>query len=200
MLEDRFARMLAGKDPGAIRYQWVDWKDISCHLPLAVVAAEDQKFPYHRGFDLDSMKQALEAYEDDNRRLRGASTITQQVAKNLFLWQGRSFIRKGIEAYFTLLLEALWPKKRILEVYMNIVQFGDGIYGAQAAATNLLGKPPARLTENDAALLAAVLPNPVLMKVANPSAYVLGRQRWIKGQTVRLGGQRYLENIQRYPG
>lgn len=194
MLEARFVRMLAGKDPGSIRYQWVDWKDISPHLPLALVAAEDQKFPFHWGFDVDSIKKAVDAYEE-NRRLRGASTITQQVAKNLFLWPGRSFVRKGIEAYFTLLLEAMWPKERILEVYMNIAQFGDGIYGAQAAATILLGKSPSRLTENDAALLAAVLPNPVEMNVARPSGYVLGRRQWIKEQAARLGGPRYLEHI-----
>ncbi|MDR3630277.1 MAG: monofunctional biosynthetic peptidoglycan transglycosylase [Desulfocapsaceae bacterium] len=194
MLEDRLGRILAGNKPGAVRYQWVDWKDISPYLPLAVVAAEDQKFPFHRGFDVDSMRKAVAAYRD-NHRLRGASTITQQVAKNLFLWPGRSFIRKGIEAYFTLLLEALWPKERILEVYVNIVQFGDGIYGVQAAATALMGKSPADLTENDAALLAAVLPNPLLLKVSRPSGYVLERRQWIREQAGRLGGLSYLKNM-----
>ncbi len=191
MLEEQWARRLAGDRP--IRYRWVDWKLISPHLPLAVVAAEDQKFPFHWGFDVASIKKAIET--NSKRQLpRGASTITQQVAKNLFLWSGRSYFRKGLEAYFTILLEALWPKSRILEVYVNIAEFGDGVFGAQAAATTLLGKTPARLTRDDAALLAAVLPNPKELDVTRPSRYVLERRQWIKVQAVRLGGPGYLKD------
>jgi monofunctional glycosyltransferase len=194
MLEERCARMLAGHNQEPVRYQWVDWKFISPHLPLAVVAAEDQKFPLHRGFDVESIKKALET-NGRRHQPRGASTITQQVAKNLFLWPGRSFIRKGLEAYFTLLLETLWPKNRILEVYMNIAEFGDGVFGVQAAATTLLGKSPSRLAEDDAALLAAVLPNPKELQVVRPSRYVLERRQWIKEQAGRLGGLSYLKGM-----
>jgi monofunctional glycosyltransferase len=194
MLEKRCARMLEGSGQERIRYRWVDWKFISPSLPLAVVAAEDQKFPFHRGFDVESIRKALETNGRRNQP-RGASTITQQVAKNLFLWPGRSFIRKGLEAYFTILLEALWPKNRILEVYVNIAEFGDGVFGVQAAATSLLGKTPARLTGDDAALLAAVLPNPKELLVIRPSSYVLERRQWIKEQAGRLGGPNYLRGI-----
>ena len=191
MLEEQCARRVAGDRP--IRYQWVDWTLISPHLPLAVVAAEDQKFPLHWGFDVASIRKALET--NSRRQLpRGASTITQQVAKNLFLWPGRSYFRKGLEAYFTILLEVLWPKTRILEVYVNIAEFGDGVFGAQAAATTLLGKTPARLTRDDAALLAAVLPNPKELSVIRPSRYVLERRHWIKEQAGRLGGPDYLKD------
>lgn len=193
MLEEQCARRVAGGNRRPIRYQWVDWRLISPHLPLAVVAAEDQKFPFHWGFDVASIKKALET--NSRRQLpRGASTITQQVAKNLFLWPGRSYFRKGLEAYFTILLETLWSKTRILEVYVNIAEFGDGVFGAQAAATALLGKTPLRLTRDDAALLAAVLPNPKELNITRPSRYVLERRQWIKEQAGRLGGPGYLKD------
>ena len=163
-------------------------------MPLAAVASEDQKFPFHRGFDFDSISAAVEKSLAGGR-LRGASTISQQVAKNLFLWSGRSFVRKGLEAYFTVLLETLWSKHRILEVYLNIAAFGDNIYGVSTAARRLLGKPPSRLTPKDAALLAAVLPNPVALKVRHPSAYVKKRRDWIEQQMKQLGGIRYLKSV-----
>jgi len=194
MIEARVARFLDGNKKGPIRYRWIDMKFVSPSLPLALIAAEDQKFPFHWGFDMDSIQKAVESY-DRGHRLRGASTITQQVAKNLFLWPGRSFIRKGLEAYFTVLLEIFWSKRRILEVYLNIAQFGDGIFGAREASAILLKKSPGRLTRNDAALLAAVLPNPTEFKVTRPSGYVNARRRWIEEQTVRLGGTAYLKNL-----
>ncbi len=194
IIEARCHRLLERNKGKPVKYQWADLKSISPYLPLAVVAAEDQKFPNHWGFDVGSIQKAVESY-DRGHRLRGASTITQQVAKNLFLWPGRSFIRKGLEAYFTVLLELFWPKKRILEVYVNIAQFGDGIFGAKAASTNLLGKSPAKLTRDEAALLAAVLPNPEEYKVKRPSRYVTARKLWIKEQAVRLGGTAYLKGI-----
>jgi monofunctional biosynthetic peptidoglycan transglycosylase len=159
-----------------------------------VVAAEDQNFPRHWGFDFESILDALQQ-QGRRRRLRGASTITQQVARNLFLWSGRSYVRKGLEAYFTLLLELLWPKRRILEVYLNIAEFGDGTYGVAAAAQRFFGKRPTDLQGQEAALLAAVLPNPARLHVRNPSAYVRERAGWIEEQMAHLGGPAYLRTL-----
>ncbi len=176
-----------------IAYHWADWEAISPRMALAAVAAEDQKFPKHFGFDFESITEALAEIEEGGR-FRGASTISQQVAKNLFLWKGKSFIRKGLEAYFTVLMELLWPKRRILEVYLNIVEFGDGIYGVEVAAKKFFGKPPSRLTKKESALLAAVLPNPIRLMAAAPSAYVKLRTLKIEKQMENLG-QSYLKDI-----
>jgi monofunctional biosynthetic peptidoglycan transglycosylase len=192
MIEHRLQGVMSGARPAAIHYQWVPWQAMSLEMPLAVVAGEDQKFPLHWGFDFESIKETLDRARTGHR-LRGASTISQQVAKNLFLWPGRSYLRKGVEAYFTVLLELLWPKQRILEVYVNIVEFGDGVYGVGAAAKTLLDKSPSRLTRGDAALLAAVLPNPRRMSVKNPSPYVMERRQWIREQMGQLGGIGYLK-------
>jgi monofunctional biosynthetic peptidoglycan transglycosylase len=194
MLEKRFGPLLGGKRPGAIRYRWVDWKSISAPMRLAVVAAEDQKFPEHWGFDLESIEDALQKMTARGR-LRGASTITQQVARNLFLWPGRSYVRKGLEAYFTVLLELLWPKRRILEVYLNVAEFGEGTYGVAAAAQGFFGKSPSALDPQEAALLAAVLPNPHRLQVRNPSPYVRERAAWIEEQMAQLGGPVYLKGL-----
>lgn len=177
----------------AIDYRWVNWKKISPQMPLAAVAAEDQKFPEHFGFDFDALADAFERLEEGGR-IRGGSTISQQVAKNLFLWKGQSFFRKGIEAYFTVLIESLWPKRRILEVYLNIAEFGDGVYGVEAAARRYFGKPAARLTTREAARLAAVLPNPLRFKAAAPSAYVERRTARIERQMRNLGSG-YLREV-----
>ena len=185
MLRDR----LVG-DAGPVEYQWVPAGGISPELALAVIAAEDQKFPLHRGFDVQAIEQAWEGGSK-----RGASTISQQVAKNLFLWPGRSWVRKGLEAYFTVLIEALWPKRRILEVYMNIAQFGAGTYGAEAAARRYFRKPASALGRREAAMLAAVLPNPVVLRIDRPSAYVLRRVAWIQRQARQLGGTAMLEDL-----
>lgn len=187
MIQRHFAGLSREKQQSPTLYRWVAWESISPHMPLAAVAAEDQKFSHHQGFDFESISKAVEKNRKGGR-LRGASTITQQVAKNLFLWSGKSYVRKGLEAYFTVLLEALWSKRRILEVYLNIAEFGEGTYGVSAAAENLLGKNPGELTRADAALLAAVLPNPKRLKVRSPSPYVKGRTRWIVGQMEQLGG------------
>jgi monofunctional glycosyltransferase len=177
-----------------LRYRWIDWATISPHMRLAVVAAEDQKFPHHWGFDLESIADAVER-QRPRRHPRGASTITQQVAKNLFLWSGRSYVRKGLEAYFTVLLELFWPKQRILEVYLNIAEFGDGIYGVHAASRIFFGKTPAHLTPSEAARLAAVLPNPKRLRANAPSPYVLERAGWIEAQMDHLGGPSYLRAL-----
>jgi len=176
---------------GPIRYQFESLGQISPALPIALVAAEDQKFPAHHGFDVQAIESAMDD-ADEGARLRGASTISQQTAKNLFLWGGRSFVRKGFEAYFTVLLELFWPKARILEVYANIAEFGDGIYGAEAAARTYFGKSARELDEREAALLAAVLPNPKKLSPTQPSAYVQRRAEWIELQVRQLGGPAYL--------
>ena len=160
------------------RHHWVGLNQISPNLPLAVVASEDQKFPEHWGFDVEAIEKAYEM-NLHSHRVHGASTISQQVAKNLFLWSGRSYFRKGLEAYLTILIEACWPKQRILEVYLNIAEFGLGTYGAEAAAQRFFHKPAARLTRSDCAVLAAVLPNPDRLSAATPSAYVQQRRDWI---------------------
>lgn len=180
------------RDLDELRFEWVAWDGISESLALAVIAAEDQRFFDHAGIDFDSIKKSV---EDSRRRgagLRGASTITQQVAKNLYLWRGRSFVRKGIEAYLALLIDLAWPKQRILEVYLNIAEFGPGIYGVGAAGKFYFGKAASAITDAEAARLAAVLPNPIRLSAGNPSDYVRERQRWIVGQMQRLRREQVL--------
>ncbi|MFT3791289.1 MAG: monofunctional biosynthetic peptidoglycan transglycosylase [Rudaea sp.] len=191
MLERRFAAWQAGEHDFAIRQRFVPLAQMSPELPIALVAAEDQKFPLHHGFDFEAIGEAMDD-ADDGARLRGASTISQQVAKNLFLWNGRSFVRKGLEAYFTALIELTWPKRRILEVYANVAEFGDGIYGAEAAAQAYFGKTAAQLDAHQAALLAATLPNPAVLRADRPSPHVLRRAAWIERQARQLGGPAYL--------
>ncbi|HEX5756455.1 MAG TPA: monofunctional biosynthetic peptidoglycan transglycosylase [Arenimonas sp.] len=181
-----------GDDNFQLHYRWCDWAQLSSQLPIALVAAEDQKFPLHRGFDMDAIDKAL-SHNDRGGRVRGASTISQQVAKNLFLWSGRSWLRKGLEAWFTVLIETLWSKQRILEVYANIAEFGDGVYGAEAAAQQFFRKPAARLTARESALLAAVLPSPRRYSAARPGPYVQQRARWVERQVRQLGGAAWLE-------
>ena len=177
-------------------YRWVSWNKISPHVKLAVIASEDQRFPHHKGFDFDSMLQAVKRYADGGT-LRGASTISQQVAKNLFLWSGKSFARKLLEAYFTALIELLWPKRRILEVYLNVAEFGPGVYGVEAAARRFFRKPAAALGRSESALLAAVLPNPKRYNVRRPTRHVLRRKAWILSQMNNLGGRRFLKQLSR---
>lgn len=195
MLEARIASWVdADARPFRLHHDWRDIAAISPQAAVAVVASEDQRFPFHSGFDVGQIRKAMQEAER-GRRARGASTITQQVAKNLFLWSGHSFVRKGLEAWFTVLLEALWPKQRIIEVYLNSAQFGYGIYGVQAAARDFFHKDARSLTESEAALLAAVLPNPVRLRADRPSRYVRGRQQDIQQQMRALGGPRYLQGI-----
>ena len=167
---------------------------IAPSLPLAVVVAEDQGFASHRGFDLEAIERALE-HNARGGRVRGGSTISQQLAKNLFLWSGRSWVRKGLEAWYTLLIEALWPKQRILEVYVNVAEFGDGIYGAQAAARSYWNKDAAALTAGESARLAAVLPNPRRYSAHRPGPYVQKRARWIERNMRNLGGEASLQQL-----
>lgn len=183
-------RLARAIDPPAkitqVQQQWQPLSAISRNLQLAVIASEDQRFPEHFGFDFKQISDAIaDARKGDS--LRGASTISQQTAKNLFMWPSRSFVRKGLEAWFTLLLELCWDKQRILEVYLNVVEFGPGIYGADAAAHHYFHKPAARLSRYEAALLAAILPNPWHYRITPPSAYMAERADWISTQMQQLG-------------
>jgi monofunctional biosynthetic peptidoglycan transglycosylase len=173
---------------------WVDLDLIYPGMALAVVAAEDQRFPEHWGFDADQIMAALEHHLDGGR-LRGASTISQQVARNLFLWQGRSFVRKGLEVWFTGLIELLWPKRRILEMYLNFAEMGERRFGVGEASAHYFGVPPGRLDDRQAATIAAVLPNPVAYRADAPSAYVRQRREWILLQMRNLGGPGYLDDV-----
>ena len=194
MIRDRASALFSGDDGYEFRHEWRDWGQISKQAALAVVAAEDQRFARHLGFDFKQIDRALEDRER-GRRVRGASTISQQVAKNLFLWPGQSWFRKGLEAGITVLIEACWSKQRILEVYLNIAEFGRGTYGVQAASRRFFHKDAARLTRSEAALLAAVLPAPKRFKVDAPSRYVRKRQAWIQRQMSALGGTSYLAEL-----
>ena len=195
MLGARIDAALAGEHDYQTHYQWADLEAISPQAALAVIAAEDQQFPFHAGFDFKSIREAVR-HNEHSKRVRGASTISQQVAKNLFLWSGRSYFRKGLEAGFTLLIELCWPKERILEMYLNIAQFGRGIYGVQAAAQHFFHKDARRLNRADATLLAAVLPSPLRYHVEAPSPFVLTHREWIAQQMADLGGTAYLEQVE----
>jgi monofunctional biosynthetic peptidoglycan transglycosylase len=169
-------------DKGIVmEHDWVPLKEISPKLQLAVVCSEDQNYLKHFGFDWGAIQKAMKENEQ-GKRIRGASTITQQTAKNVFLWQGRSYLRKGLELWFTLLIEVFWSKERIMEVYLNSIEMGNGIYGAEAAAQHWFHKPAKKLTKDEAAAIAAILPNPLRFKANPPSTYVSGRKAWIKQQ------------------
>lgn len=185
MVERKIEAWRAG-DSLDLKREWQPWERLPDNLKVAVIAAEDQRFADHNGFDMDAISSALK-HNQQSRRVRGASTLSQQTAKNLFMWSDRSLLRKGIEAWFTLLMELGWDKSRILEVYLNIVEFGPGIYGAEAAARHYFGKPAARLTRYEASLLAAALPNPWRYRVKPPSPYVQQRSAWIRRQMSQLG-------------
>jgi monofunctional glycosyltransferase len=187
MLQDQSGRI-------PVAWQWRDWDALGRQAALAAIAAEDQKFSQHSGFDVDAIRKSVNAHRD-GARLRGASTISQQLAKNLYLWPGRNFVRKGLEAWFTALLELFLPKRRILEIYLNVVELGPGIYGVEAASRLYFGKPAAALDRREAALLAAVLPSPKRYNVLQPSLYVRQRQHWIIGQMARLEREGWLTTL-----
>ncbi|AUY23914.1 MULTISPECIES: monofunctional biosynthetic peptidoglycan transglycosylase [Mixta] len=190
MAERQVGVWLKGEFSWVAHSDWVSREEISPWMLLAVIAAEDQKFPQHWGFDVEAIESVL---DKQNGRMRGASTLSQQTAKNLFLWDGRSWLRKGLEAGLTLGLEGVWSKRRILTVYLNIAEFGDGIFGVEAAAQRYFHKPASRLTMTEAALLAAVLPNPLRFRADAPSGYVRQRQAWIMRQMRQLGGTTYIQ-------
>lgn len=178
-----------------LKRDYVGWKKISYNAKLAVIASEDQLFPDHSGFDWKNIKKAVAYNKKKPNRVHGASTISQQVAKNVFLWQGKSWIRKGLEAYFTFMIELIWGKKRILEVYLNVVEMGKGIYGTEAAAQSYFNKPAASLTRQEAAMIASCLPNPKRYTVKPLSGYVAGRRNWVMQQMNNLESDPDVQHI-----
>lgn len=194
MVERQLSAWLSGDFSYVAHSDWVSMDEISPWMALAVVAAEDQRFPEHWGLDVEAIEKALSHNEKHENRIRGASTLSQQTVKNLFLWDGKSWLRKGLEAGLTVTTEAVWTKRRILTVYLNIAEFGDGIFGVEEASQRYFHKPASRLTMSEAALLAAVLPNPIRYKAAAPSGYVRNRQAWIIRQMQQLGGEGFLQS------
>lgn len=194
MVERKVESWRAG-EPIDLQREWRGWYQISDSLKLAVIASEDQNFPYHHGFDMEAIQQALKHNAEGSGNLRGGSTISQQVAKNIFLWSGRSWLRKGIEVWFTAWIELLWSKERILEVYLNSVEWGNGIFGAEAAAQYYFKTSARQLTKQQASLLAAVLPNPRNWNPAKPTAYINSRGVFIQRQMDNLGGNTFLQTL-----
>jgi monofunctional glycosyltransferase len=194
MLQHVWVAAGLGRVPPYYYQGWVPWEEIPASVKIAVIAAEDQRFPLHHGFDPVEIRNALAHYWRGGT-LRGASTITQQTAKNLFLWPGRSWLRKGLEAWFAAWIEFLWPKERILEVYLNIVQLSPSTYGVGAASERYFNRSVSDLDLDQAALLAAVLPAPGAYRLDRPSARLFRRAAWIADQTRRLGGAHYLERL-----
>ena len=190
MVERKIESWVEGK-PIDLQRSWQPWGKISNDLKVAVIAGEDQKFAEHWGFDVQAIQAAI-AHNELGGSVRGASTLSQQVSKNLFLWSGRSYLRKGLEAWFTGLIEILWSKQRILEVYLNSVEWDDGVFGAQAAAQHHFGVNASALSMQQASYLAAVLPNPRAWSASRPTSYVAGRASWIRRQMQQLGGDEYL--------
>jgi monofunctional biosynthetic peptidoglycan transglycosylase len=197
MVERKVASWVDGK-PIDLERSWRPWRELPDDLKIAVIAGEDQKFAEHWGFDIAAIRAAL-VHNRQGGSLRGASTLSQQVAKNLFLWSGRSWLRKGIESWFTGLIELLWPKQRILEVYLNSAEWGTGIFGAEAAARHHFHIGAPYLSAQQASLLAAVLPNPRQRSASQPNAQVSRRAQWIRRQMRQLGGSHYLSRLQATP-
>jgi monofunctional biosynthetic peptidoglycan transglycosylase len=193
LMLQRCAEQLADGKDMKLAKDWVAMDEIPNSMELAVVASEDQHFLFHHGFDLKAIQKAMKFNEKQQKRkkprMHGASTISQQCAKNVFLWQGRNFIRKGLEVYFTFLIELCWSKERIMQVYLNVIETGDGIYGVEAASQHYFHKPAKNMSRQEAALLAVCLPNPRKFNPAHPSGYILGRQAFILQQMDQLGGR-----------
>jgi monofunctional biosynthetic peptidoglycan transglycosylase len=189
------AFMLQDDFDGALRHEWVAWQKIGTAPKLAVVASEDQRFADHFGVDVSAIQKAVQE-QDERGSLRGASTITQQTVKNLYLWSGRNLVRKGLEAWLSVVIEICLPKQRILEIYLNVAEMGPGIYGVGEASRYYFDRPPADVSNGQAALLAAVLPNPVRLSVSDPSEYVRERQRWILKNMQRLQREGWITRIE----
>jgi monofunctional biosynthetic peptidoglycan transglycosylase len=190
-------RVTGKSDPqyqiSGISSQWINYSRLSSNMKLAVITSEDQRFSTHSGFDYEAIEKAIK-HNRRSKRVRGASTISQQVAKNVFLWPGRSYLRKGLEVYFTVMIEALWPKERILEMYLNVIETGNGVFGVQAAARKYFHEDASALSPAQAALIAAVLPNPRLYNAAKPSSYIRHKQAWIQREMKEIGKE-YLDEL-----
>lgn len=194
MAQQKISHLFQG-DSYPIQYKWVSLDKISPQMQMAVIASEDQRFDSHFGLDFYAIEMAFKRNNRSGKKPLGASTITQQTVKNLYLWHGTSWIRKGLEVPLTLLTETLWDKKRVLEVYLNIAEFGNGIFGVEAAAKHYFKKSASQLTLQESALLAASLPNPLIYRVKTPSSSMKNRQQWIMRQVQNLGGLDYLEKL-----
>lgn len=194
MIKRRAEAGKAGANDPTIKHTFVALEEMSDQLPLAVIASEDQLFLEHNGFDVEAI---LDAFQRNRKgtTIRGGSTISQQVSKNVFLWHGRSYLRKAVEAYFTVLIELIWGKERIIEVYLNIAEMGDGVFGVEAASQLYFNKPAKDVGRKQAALLAAVLPNPIKYSAKNPSSFVLRKRNRIARAMGRLGGTTYIKSI-----
>lgn len=188
-------RWLASKDEFYLHQDWLVWDKLPKQAALAIVTSEDQRFPLHKGFDVDAIVKAVKE-ANRNGQLRGASTISQQVAKNMYLWTGRSWLRKGLEVWFTLLIELTWGKQRILEVYMNIAEWGNGVFGIEAASRYHFGKSASQLTPMQSALLASSLPSPLKYDPARPAQHLVDRARWNLEQQRKLGGTQWLSPLE----
>lgn len=193
MLERQLEAWIHGETL-TLERRWQPWDTLPDSLKIAVIAAEDQRFAEHSGFDWDAIQAAM-THNAKGGSVRGASTLSQQVAKNLFLWSGRSWVRKGLEAWFTVLLETFWPKQRILEVYLNSAEWGRGLFGADAAARGHFTKEARDISRQEASLLAAVLPNPLQQQAGKPSSYVRAKAGWIRRQMLQLGDEQYLKRL-----
>jgi monofunctional biosynthetic peptidoglycan transglycosylase len=198
MVERQLGAIFSGNFHYLAHSDWVSMDEMTPWMGLAVIASEDQKFPDHWGFDVSAIEKALAHNERNESRIRGASTLSQQTAKNLFLWDGRSWVRKGLEAGLTVGIETVWSKKRILTVYLNIAEFGEGVFGVEAASQRYFHKPASKMTMSEAALLAAVLPNPIRFRADAPSGYIRSRQAWILRQMRQLGGEGFMQENKLY--
>jgi monofunctional biosynthetic peptidoglycan transglycosylase len=198
MVERQLGALFSGNFHYLAHSDWVSMDEMTPWMGLAVIASEDQKFPDHWGFDVSAIEKALAHNERNESRIRGASTLSQQTAKNLFLWDGRSWVRKGLEAGLTVGIETVWSKKRILTVYLNIAEFGEGVFGVEAASQRYFHKPASKMTMSEAALLAAVLPNPIRFRADAPSGYIRSRQAWILRQMRQLGGEGFMQENKLY--
>jgi len=194
MVQRQLAAWWQNEDNFELQYEWTDWENISGYTKIAAITAEDQRFADHWGIDMEQVEKAIEESKR-GENLRGASTITQQTAKNLFLWPGQNFVRKGIEAYFAVLLELLWSKKRILEMYLNIAEFGNGVYGVKSASRQYFNTTPRNLNMNQSALLVTALPSPKRYNLANPSSYMIERRNWNLQYMRYLGNRDYLKKL-----
>lgn len=194
MVQKKIDHMWQG-DNYRIQYDWVSLDKISWQMQMAVIAGEDQKFDSHFGIDFNAIEMAFKRNAKSNKKPLGASTITQQTVKNLYLWHGTSWVRKGLEVPLTLLAETVWDKSRVLEIYLNIAEFGEGIFGVEAAARHYFNKSAAQLNLQESALLAASLPNPFIYRVKSPTQTMRNRQQWIMRQIRNLGGEQHLEKL-----
>ena len=195
VMVDRWVSSQDTASPIRIHQHWLDWPSIPEQAALAVITSEDQRFPIHQGFDFNAILTAIKQ-AGQGKNLRGASTISQQVAKNMYLWTGRSWFRKALEVWFTVLIEVSWGKQRILEVYLNIAEWGDGVFGLEAASRYHFGRSASQLTPMQSALLASTLPSPLNYQPSKPSSFLLERAYWNLEQQKRLGGTSWLSPLE----